>query len=66
MQDFAKVVFEEKEALQEYHKREGDPNAVVSAWDGNTRTIEFAVPLSGVPDVVKSAIGKSHLHPILC
>ncbi len=43
--------------MAEYHKREGDPNAVISTWKDDKRIITFSVPLSGVPDVVKTAIG---------
>lgn len=58
LQEFADVVFETKATLAEYHRREGDPNAVISAWKDDKRIITFAVPLSGVPDVVKTAIGE--------
>ncbi|BDA49197.1 hypothetical protein COCOBI_13-3070 [Coccomyxa sp. Obi] len=61
VQEFADVVFETKATLAEYHKREGDPNAVISTWKDNKRIITFAVPLSGVPEVVKTAIGCSTL-----
>ena len=64
-QEFADVVFERKCTLLEYHKREGDPNAILSAWQDDTRIITFSVPLSGVPDVVKTAIGNLPI-PLLC
>ncbi len=63
MQEFADVVFETKATLAEYHKREGDPNAVISTWKDDERIITFSVPLSGVPDVVKTAIGEYGLFP---
>jgi hypothetical protein len=63
LQDFYNVVFDNKDTLQDYHRLEGDPDASISPWSGNTRVISFSVPLSGVPDVVKRAIGmKSCVH----
>ena len=57
MQDYFEVVFDNKGTLHEYHRLEGDPDASISPWSGDTRVITFSVPLSGVPDVVKRAIG---------
>ena len=53
------MVFDNKDTLQEYHRLEGDPDASISPWSGDTRVIAFSVPLTGVPDVVKRAIGIS-------
>lgn len=50
-------MFNSKEVLQEYHRLEGDPDASISPWNEDTRIITFSVPLTGVPDVVKRAIG---------
>ena len=46
-----------KSTLLEYHRQEGDPSASVSAWQDNQRLITFSVPLTGVPELVKTAIG---------
>lgn len=64
LQDFYNVVFDNKDTLQEYHRLEGDPAASISPWSGDARIICFSVPLSGVPDVVKRAIGLvfHHIH----
>ena len=61
MQDYFEVVFNNKGTLHEYHRLEGDPDASISPWSGDTRVITFSVPLSGVPDVVKRAIGTQNL-----
>ena len=61
MQDYFEIVFNNKGTLHEYHRLEGDPDASISPWSGDTRVITFSVPLSGVPDVVKRAIGMQRL-----
>ena len=59
MQEYFNVVFDNKDTLQQYHSLEGDPEASISPWSIDTRIITFSVPLSGVPEVVKKAIGES-------
>ena len=57
MQEYDAIVLDGKSTMLEYHKQEGDPNASVSAWQDNQRLITFSVPLTGVPELVKQAIG---------
>lgn len=57
MQEFNAIVLDGKSTLLEYHRQEGDPSASVSAWQDNQRLITFAVPLTGVPELIKTAIG---------
>lgn len=57
LQEFDEIVFENLETLREFHKKEGDPHTTVPGWENGTRVIRFSVPLTGVPDIVKTAIG---------
>jgi hypothetical protein len=57
LQGFHEAVFQSPETLRNYHKNAGDPVADVPDWEDDVRVISFAVPLSGVPEVVKKAIG---------
>ncbi len=57
VQEFNAVVLDTKSTILEYHKREGDPQASVTPWQDDERVITFAVPLTGVPEVIKTAIG---------
>ena len=59
LQDFHAIVLDTKSTILEYHRLEGDPNASVSAWQDDQRVITFSVPLTGVPDLVKTAIGEN-------
>ena len=56
-QEFNAIVLDTKSTILEYHKREGDPQASVTPWQSDERVITFAVPLTGVPEVIKTAIG---------
>jgi hypothetical protein len=57
VQEFNAIVLDTKSTILEYHKREGDPQASVTPWQDDERVITFAVPLTGVPEVIKTAIG---------